>query len=96
MVAGQKHDRQSRGRDDRSGAIEQVRRQAMAIERVARKHDDVGTGAARRVEHAGETGRTVAAMQPRGIVVVHVQVGAVNDHDIPGRRGHCERHGGRT
>jgi hypothetical protein len=33
-------------------------------------------------------------MQPRRIVMIYVQVGAVNDHDIPGRRG--VRHGGRT
>jgi hypothetical protein len=33
-------------------------------------------------------------MQPCSVVMIYVQVGAVNDHDIPGRRG--VRHGGRT
>jgi hypothetical protein len=96
VVAGQEHHRQCRGRDDRGGAIEQVGRQAVAIEGVAGEHDDVGGGAARRAQDAGEPRRSVAAMQPRGVVVIDVQIGAVDDHEIAGRRGHCSGHGRRT
>jgi hypothetical protein len=33
-------------------------------------------------------------MQPGSVVMIYVQVGTVNDHDVPGRRG--MRHGSRT
>ena len=57
---------------------------------------DVRAGAARRAQDAGEPGRAVAAMQPRRVVMIDVQIGAVNDHDVPGRRGQYMRHGRRT
>ena len=67
----------------------------MTIERVARQHDDIRAGAAGRAQDAGQTRRPVAAVQPRRIFMIHVHIGAVNDHDIAGRRRHCVGHDGR-
>jgi hypothetical protein len=66
----------------------------MAIEGVAGQHHRVRAGRARRAQDAGEAGGAITPMQPRSIVMIYVEVGAVNDHDIPGWRG--VRHGGRT
>ena len=40
--------------------------------------------APRRSEHGRQSCRAVAAMHPRRVVVIHVQVGAVDDDDVPG------------
>ncbi len=94
VVAGQKHHGQRRRRNDRSRSIEQINRHAMAVEGVAGQHHDVRAGRAGGAQDAGEPGGAITPMQPGSIVMIYVQVGAVNDHDIPGRRG--VRHGGRT
>ena len=96
VVAGQDHHRQRRRRDDRGGTLEQIVRQAVAIEGVAGQHDDVRPGAAGCGQDPGEAGRPVAAVQPGGVVVIEVQIGTVNDHDIAGGRGSGMRHGGAT
>ena len=93
MVAGQDHHRQRRGRDDRGGTIEQIIRQAVAIEGVAGQHHDVRAGVTGSGQDPGEAGRAVAAVQPGGVVVIQVQIGAVNDHDIAGRRRNGMGHG---
>jgi len=94
MIAGQQHDGQRRGRDDRSCSLEQINRHAMAIEGVAGQHHRVRAGGPRRAQDAGEPGGAITPMQPCSVVMIYVQVGAVNDHDVPGWRG--VRHGRRT
>jgi hypothetical protein len=96
VVAGQEHHRQRRRGDDLGGAIEQSRRQAVAIEGVAGEHHSVGTEMARGLKHAGEPGGAVAAMQPRGVVVIEVEIGAMDDREVAGGRRHCRGHGRRT
>ena len=81
--------------NDRSRSIEQINRHAMAIEGVAGQHHHVRAGRARRAQDAGEPGGTITPMQPCSIVMIYVQVGAVNDHDVLGE-GAGMRHGGRT
>ena len=93
VVAGKDHHGQRRGRDDGGGAIEQVNRQAVAIEGVTGQHHDVRIRVTGRGQDTGEAGGAVAAVQPRGVVVIQVQIGAVNDHDIAGRRGNGIGHG---
>ena len=93
VVAGQNDHGQRRGGDDGSGALEQMIRQAVAVEGVAGEDDDVGARAAGRGQDPDETGSAVAAVQPRGVVVIEVQIGAVNDHDIAGRRRNGIGHG---
>ena len=58
----------------------------MAVEGIAGEQHHVGCKIARRSEHAAEPRGAVAAVQPRGIVVIDVQVGAVNDDDVAGGR----------
>ena len=94
VVAGQQHDGQRRSRNDRSRSIQQINRHAMAIEGVARKHHHIRAGRAGRGEDAGEPGSAITSMQPGGVVMIYVQIGTVNDHDVPGRCG--MRHGSRT
>ena len=79
VIAGQDHDRQRRRRDDPRGPIDQVLRQPMAIKRVAGQNNNISLRAERRAQHAGEPGRTIAAMQPGGVIVIDVQIGAVRD-----------------
>ena len=79
VVARQQHHRQLRGGDHRRRAVDQFVRQAMAVEGVAGEQHDVGADAARRIEHAGETTGAVAAMELRGIDVIHMDVGCVYD-----------------
>jgi hypothetical protein len=93
VVARQDHHGQRRSRDDGGGAIEQINRQAVAIEGVARQHHDVRAGVTGRGQDTGEAGGAVAAVQPRGVVVIQVQIGAVDDHDIAGRRRNGIGHG---
>ena len=93
MVAGQNDHGQRRRGDDGGGALEQMIRQAVAVEGIAGEDDDVGARAAGRRQDPDETGGAVAAVQPRGVVVIEVQIGAVNDHDIAGRRGNGIGHG---
>ena len=85
VIARQDHDRQRAPRNDRRGAIKKVSRQAMAIEGIAGEQHHIG-GRARGSEHAGQARRAVAAMQPRRIVVIDMQVRTVNDDDIAGGR----------
>jgi hypothetical protein len=84
VVARQQHHGQRRGRNDRSRSIEQINRHAMAIEGVAGQHHDVRAGRAGGAQDAGEPGGPIAPVQACGIVVIDVQVGAVNDHDVLG------------
>jgi hypothetical protein len=88
VVAGQQHHRQPRRRNERGGPLEQDWRHAVAIEGIARKHHDVRTGAAGGTQHARKPCRAVASMQPCSVVMIHMQVGAVNDHDVT-----CWQHG---
>ena len=39
-------------------------------------------------ENGGESGGAVPSMQARGILVVDMHVGAMDDHDIPRRKRH--------
>jgi hypothetical protein len=55
----------------------------MALERVANEQDDIGVRVARRREDARESGGAIAAMEPRIVIVVDVNVGGMNDDDIP-------------
>ena len=86
MVARQQHHRQRRRRDDVGGAVEQLLRQPVTIEGIARQDHHIGAGAARGAQHAGEPGGAVAAVQARGVVMVHMQIGAVSHDEIAGRR----------
>jgi hypothetical protein len=88
VVAGQQHHRQRRRRNEGGGPLEQDGRHAMTIESVAGKHHDVRACGAGRTQHAGKPSRAVASMQPCSVVMIHMQVGAVNDHDVP-----CWQHG---
>ena len=72
VVAGQQHDGQRRGRNDRSRLLEQINRHAISIEGVARQHHDVRAGRAGGVQDAGEPGGTITPMQACSIVVIHV------------------------
>ena len=65
----------------------------MAIEGVAGQHHDVRADVTGRGQDPGEAGGAVPAMQPRGVVVIQVQIGAVNDHDIAGRCENGSGHG---
>ena len=65
----------------------------MAIEGVAGEDDDIGVDIASCTEHAGEPGGPVPTMQSRGVIMIEVQVGTMNDHDIAGRGGSGWRHG---
>ena len=65
----------------------------MTIERVAGQHDGVRADIASGAQDAGQPRRPVAAVQPRRIFMVHVHIGAMNDHDVADRRRHCIRHG---
>ena len=58
----------------------------MTIERVAGQYDHIGAGAAGGAQHAGEPRGTVSAVQARGVVIVHMQVGAVRHDDVAARR----------
>jgi hypothetical protein len=91
VIAGQQHHGQRRCRNDCGRSIEQRSRHAMAIEGIAGEHNDVGADAARSAQHAGQSGRAVTAMQPRSIVMIHVQVGAMDHHDVAGRRHGARR-----
>jgi hypothetical protein len=83
MIAWQQDDRHRRGRNYASGTIQQIIRQSVAIECVAGKHHYVGVEALSRTQYGRESRRAVAAMQPRRVVMIHVQIGAVNDNNIP-------------
>jgi hypothetical protein len=61
-------------------------RQPVTIERIAGQDRDIGAGSTRRVKHAGEPGGAVAAMQARGVIMVHMQIGAVRHDDVAVRR----------
>src|SRR6516225_9047537 len=52
----------------------------MAIEGVAGQHHDVRAGRAGGAQDAGEPGGPITPVQACGIVVIDVQVGAVNDY----------------
>ncbi len=86
MIAGQQHHRQQGPCNHCRGAIEQLGRQAVRIEGISGKQDDVGCRIHRRGHYGGEAGGAVAAMQPRGIVVIEVQIGAVNHHEVAAPR----------
>ena len=92
VIARQQHHRQRGRRNDRGRSFEQIGRQAMAIESIAGEHDNVGCRGAGSGQHAGQPGRAVTPMQPCSIVMIHVQVGAMDQDDIAGRR---KRHGAR-
>ena len=72
----------SRGGDHRRRAVDQIVGQPVAVEGVAGEQHDVGADAARRIEHAGETSGAVAAMDFRGVDVIHMDVGRVYDDDV--------------
>ena len=72
--------------DHRRRLLDQVLRHAMAVESIAGEQHHVGCKSARRIEHAAEPRGAVAAVQPRGIIVIDVQVGAMNDDDVAGGR----------
>ena len=83
VVVARQHARPAgRRRDDGCGLREQIVRQTVAVEGVAGEQHDVGADVAGRPQYAGEPGGAVAAMEPRGIVVVDVEIGAVNDDDV--------------
>ena len=82
VVARQHDDRQARGRYDGCGLREQIVRQTVAVEGVAGEQHDVGTDVAGGAQYAREPRGAVAAMEPRGIIVVDVEIGAVNDDDV--------------
>jgi hypothetical protein len=82
VVARQHDDRQARRRYDGRGLREQIGWQTVAVEGVAGEQHDVGTDVAGGPQHAGEPRGAVAAMEPRRIVVVDVEIGTVNDDDV--------------
>ena len=86
VIAGQDDDRQRRSADHRRRLLDQALRHAMAVESIAGEQHHVGCKIARRSEHAAETRGAVAAMEARGVIVVDVQVGAMNDDDVAGGR----------
>ena len=87
VIARQQHHRDFGGGDHRRGAVDQLVRQAMTVEGVAGEQHDVGADAARRVEHASKPRGPVAAMDFRGVDVIHMDVGAVYDDYF-----FCSRH----
>ena len=82
VVARQHDDRQAGRRDDGCGLRQQIVRQTVAVEGVAGEQHDVGADIAGGPQHAGEPGGAVTAVEPRGIVVIDVEIGAVNDDDV--------------
>jgi hypothetical protein len=82
MIARQENDRDRRAGNYAGNAIQKINWQPVAIECVAGKHHDVGGEAASGIQNGGETGRAVTAMQPRRIIVIQVQIGAVNDNNV--------------
>ena len=61
-------------------------RQAIIVERIAGEQHDIGADRARGGQDAGKPRRAVAAVEARGVVVIDVQIGAVDDDDIARRR----------
>ena len=93
MIARQQHDRYGGSCHHRCGSLENMVRHAVAFERIAGKQHDIGVEAARFFEHTAKAGRPVAAVDARRVVMVHMQVGAVNDDDVPVyRRANLQRH----
>src|SRR5215831_6737234 len=70
-----------------------MKRHPVTIEGIAREHQNLRRRIARRLEDARKSGCPIAAMQSCSVIMVHVQVGAVNDHDVWRRR---IRHGRRN
>ena len=88
IVIARKHDDGQRGGGHHGrGALDQILRHAVAVECIAGEDHDVGRHAARRIQHASQSRNAVAAVQPRRIIVIDVQVRTVNDNDVAdGRR----------
>ena len=54
----------------------------MIVERVAGQDHDIGAEIARRLQHAAQPGRAVAAMHRRDAVVIDMQVGGMDEEDV--------------
>ena len=88
VIARQQHHRDFGGGDHRRRAVDQLVGQTMTVEGVAGEQHDVGADAARGVEHASEPRGPVAAMDFRGVDVVHMDVGRVYDDNLFARHHH--------
>jgi hypothetical protein len=83
MVAGQQHDRQICAYNDTGCPIKQVVRHAMIVERVAGKQNDIRAVMLRCVQDGTQRRhRIAAAMHSYRPVMLHVQIGAVNDYNF--------------
>ena len=82
VIARQYDNRQRGGGHHARGAFDQILRHAVAVKRIAGKNHDVGRHAARRIQHASEARNAVAAVEPRRIIVIDVQVRTVHHDDV--------------
>jgi len=86
MIARQQHDRHAGGGDHRCGAVEHMLRQAVAFEGIADQQHYVGADPACRGKDASEARRSVAAVDARRVVMIHVQIRGMNNDDVPAHR----------
>ncbi len=55
----------------------------MVVERIAGQDHDIGAEIPRHIEDAAQPGRAVAAMHRRDAVVIDMQVGGMDEEDVP-------------
>ena len=65
------------------GAVDRRRGDLMIVEGVAGQDHDVGAEIPRRLEDAAQPGRAVAAMHRRDAVVIDMQIGGMDEENVP-------------
>ena len=83
VIAGQDNDRHSGIGEQHSGPVDRRGGDLMIIECIAGQDHDIGAEIPRHIEDAAQPGRAVAAMHRRDAVVIDVEIGGMDEENVP-------------